>query len=323
MNGPRTVCITGMHRSGTSLAARVLQLLGVALGRPGSLMGPGPDNPVGYFEIRSMKELDDELLAHLGGAWDRPPILEDGWELDPGLDHFRTRAGNVLEDAFGAEPGRPPLMGWKDPRLSLLLPFWRTVTGIDTSVVVVRDPTEVASSLLARNGIGGTQAALLWLRYLLAAIANDPGHLLVRQRAFFDDLEPTLGSITAHLGLPTPTAAVIDEVRSHLDPGLQHHRAGAPEPSPDPVLALAQAVWNDGRVDRTRLDARVADAVRRGLLRPPADDAALTAARAQVVELQETVRRRKRTILALEDDLARARATSTVETAPPDPGARR
>ena len=95
------VCLTGMHRSGTSLLARVASLLGVDLGAPDVLMGPGPDNPAGYWENRAIKELDDELLAHLGGAWDQPPLLESGWPLDPGLDPFRERA---LED-LGPRPG--------------------------------------------------------------------------------------------------------------------------------------------------------------------------------------------------------------------------
>ncbi len=68
----------GMHRSGTSFTARALQLLGVSLGAAGSLMAPGPDNPAGYFENRDIKELNDAVLAHLGGSWDQPPRSSTG-----------------------------------------------------------------------------------------------------------------------------------------------------------------------------------------------------------------------------------------------------
>jgi len=163
----RAVCVMGMHRSGTSFTARALQLLGVSLGAAGSLMAPGPDNPAGYFENRDIKELNDALLAHLGGAWDQPPVLGPGWERDRSLDPLRTRASDVLDNAFGPPPLEPGLIGWKDPRLSLVLPFWRTVTPITTTIVVVRDPAEVAASLRSRNGIDAPQAAMLWLRYLL------------------------------------------------------------------------------------------------------------------------------------------------------------
>ena len=79
------VCVTGMHRSGTSFIAGALRFIGVSLGDPERLLRPGPDNPKGYFEIQSIVQLDDELLAHLGGAWDQPPVLDPGWERDPGL----------------------------------------------------------------------------------------------------------------------------------------------------------------------------------------------------------------------------------------------
>ena len=53
----RAVCVTGMHRSGTSFTAKAIQLLGASLGGPEGLMAPGPDNPSGYWENRDIKEL--------------------------------------------------------------------------------------------------------------------------------------------------------------------------------------------------------------------------------------------------------------------------
>jgi len=43
------VLILGMHRSGTSAAARAVNLLGVDLGAP--LLPPRDDNPVGCWEL--------------------------------------------------------------------------------------------------------------------------------------------------------------------------------------------------------------------------------------------------------------------------------
>ena len=101
-------------------------MLGVSFGTPESLMPPGSDNPRGYWENRAVKELDDELLALLGGTWDVPPVLAQGWELDVALDPFRTQAAMILERDLELA-AVPSLVGWKEPRLSLLLPFWRTV----------------------------------------------------------------------------------------------------------------------------------------------------------------------------------------------------
>ena len=291
------MCVTGMHRSGTSLAARALHLLGVSLGDPEQLMRPGPDNPAGYWELRSVKELDDELLAHLGGAWDQPPVLEPGWEHDDALAPFRERARSVLDEAFARTV--PTVAGWKDPRLSLLLPFWRTVTPVATTIVLVRDPDEVAASLARRNRIEAPHAALLWLRYLFAAVANDPGHLLVRHRDFFDDLPSTLSAIARHLDLPAPDADVEAAVREHLDPALRHHVAPAQRAAEhNPLVELAALVWDGGSVDLDAVPGPVAVGLARGWLRAPLDTEALARARAEVVELKERLRKRTRERMA-------------------------
>ena len=45
------VLITGMHRSGTSLVARLLAECGCFIGQPEDLMPPKPDNPEGFWEL--------------------------------------------------------------------------------------------------------------------------------------------------------------------------------------------------------------------------------------------------------------------------------
>lgn len=291
----RALCVTGMHRSGTSLAARSLESIGVSFGAPDQLMGPGPDNPAGYWENRYVKELNDELLAHLGGSWDQPPPLLDGWEADPSLDAFRTRAAEVLAGAFDSTPEAASWIAWKDPRLSIVLPFWRTVTTIDATITIVRDPLEVAASLHRRNAMPSSQACLLWLRYVLAATAADPQRLVVRHSDFFDDLPATLRRIAAHLELPEPDGDALGDAREHLDPSLRHHsRTDASSSASDPLTALAVAVWNDGQLHEEMLAPAVAEAIATGWMRPPVDTEALDRARAKVVELTERLRRRAR-----------------------------
>ncbi len=293
----RAVCVTGMHRSGTSLTAYALQVLGVSLGVRDRLMAPGPDNPAGYWENRDIKELNDEVLACLGGSWDQPPVLDPGWEQDSRLDPLRTRASDVLDDAFRLLRRERSLIGWKDPRLSLLLPFWRTVTPITTTIVMLRDPAEVAASLRTRNGIEAPQAAMLWLRYLFAATANDPGHLLVHHRDFFADLPGTLAMVAAHLGLPPPSPDAVADAREHLDPSLRHHVAADPD-GDNPLVALAATVWNQGSVALEAVPSHVAEAIRWGWLRPPIDGELLARARAEVVSLRTRIRRRRRQEIA-------------------------
>jgi hypothetical protein len=303
----RAVCVTGMHRSGTSIVAGALRFLGVSLGDPARMLKPGADNPKGYFEIQAAVQLDDELLAHLGGAWDQPPVLDPGWERATGLDPFRERAEAVLDDVFGPAAERGPLIAWKDPRLSLVLPFWRTVIPVDTTVIVVRDPVEVAASLAVRGyAVGPAQAASLWLRYLFAATAADPGHLLVRHTDLFTDLAGTISRLAAHLGLPGPDAAAEAAVRDHLDADLRHHDAASASPGLDnPLLDLARTVWNGGDVDLDALTPSVTDLLGRGWLRPPEDGELLARARADVVRARETLRKTNGRVATLEAQLAR------------------
>ena len=58
-----TVCIAGMHRSGTSLVARLLNLTGVYLGPEERMIPPKPDNPTGFWENLDFVHLNDQILT--------------------------------------------------------------------------------------------------------------------------------------------------------------------------------------------------------------------------------------------------------------------
>ena len=284
-----------MHRSGTSFTAHALQLLGVSLGSVDRLMAPGPDNPAGYWENRDIKELNDEVLSRLGGSWDQPPVLGPGGSRTRAL--IRSALERRTSSTRRSEPCRPDegVIGWKDPRLSLLLPFWRTVTPIATTIVMVRDPAEVAASLRARNGIDEPQAAMLWLRYL----SRQPRTIPATSSC---DITTSSSTCRARSRRWLLTSAFPHRIRTpwrmhatHLDPSLRHHVAPVDDPVDDnPLVALAAAVWNRGSVDLEAFPSVVAEAIRWGWLRPPIDGELLARARAQVVELRDRIRQRRR-----------------------------
>ncbi len=302
----RVVVVTGMHRSGTSVITGALRFLGVSLGDPARHLPPGPDNPKGYFEVKAIMQLDDELLGLLGGAWDQPPVLDPGWEHDARLDDCRVRAAEILDETFGPAGTWAGIVGWKDPRLSLLLPFWRTVVPVDRTIVVVREPGEVAASLRRRRyAVGSAQAASLWLRYVFAATASDPGHLLVRHTDVFDDPAGTLARLAAHIGAGRPDAGAEAALRGSLDAGLRHHdAAAAPAEDGNPLLDLARLIWDGGALDLDAVPGPVADLFARGWLRPPIDGELLARARAELVTARESLRQANRRIATLEARLA-------------------
>ncbi len=233
----KLVCVTGMHRSGTSLIARLLNLLGVDLGNSDDLLGPAPDNPKGFWEHQEIKALNDRLLAKLGGSWEDPPTFNDGWEDLPDLRPVRRDASDFVEQFRSAISST--IVGWKDPRLSLTLPFWRTVTKLDRTVLCLRDPAEVAASLGSRNGIPAEQAADLWVRYTLAAWCNDPERIAVSYRDALQDPRAVTDRLVGALGLSRPDETTIRAIEDFVEPDLRHHED---RPLDGPRMRLARTV---------------------------------------------------------------------------------
>ena len=167
------VLVSGMHRSGTSATAGALNLLGVSLGS--NLLGPGEDNPKGYWESTRAVEIHDKLLGQLGRSWDDIRELPDDW-----LDHPATaQAALEVHELIEAEFAAAELWAVKDPRLCRFLPLWRKVLeerGIRAVVLVVaRPPSEVAASLSKRNGWTRSVGELLWMRYVLDSVLGSRG----------------------------------------------------------------------------------------------------------------------------------------------------
>ena len=135
----QAIVITGMHRSGTSLVAEILTHAGVHFGAPEHWLPPDASNPHGYFEDRRVVDLDDRLLRLWKGTWDEPPLLPPNWLEEAGVQTLAGEA-SVWRDSVATEEQ----WGWKDPRASLLLPFWRRLVPGLRCVLCVRDPLEVA-----------------------------------------------------------------------------------------------------------------------------------------------------------------------------------
>ncbi len=233
MSAPTIVCILGMHRSGTSLVSRILNVLGLYLGPEEHLMRPSADNPTGHWESRPIKEINDEILSILGGTWQEPPPLPAGWERSPELAAPRRRAREVIESDFSGSE----LWGFKDPRSSLTLPFWQRILDPMRYVICLRNPIDVAASARARNrendAVPFEQGIELWLTYVRGALAATAGH--PRQLVFYEDLmadpEPVVRELARFIGRKKTTKAESD-VRSAitvaLTEGLWHHRTAVP-----------------------------------------------------------------------------------------------
>lgn len=231
MTDPRTSfdgrahLVCGMHRSGTSMVAAMLRACGVHMGGENDLIAAAADNPRGFGEHRQVVDIDDRLLAAFGGAWDLPPVdlARENWWSDEQLGGLRDRARRTLAGlASEATDGQ---WGMKDPRLSLTLPFWRSLLGDHRVVVCVRNPLEVAASLVARHGCSPQFALELWEAHHRRLDEELPTthRLVVHYAAVLADPAGQIDRLTAALGLGSVDAAA---VAAAVDRGDRHHRFG-------------------------------------------------------------------------------------------------
>ncbi len=178
--------ILGMHRSGTSAVAGFLAKAGFFAGEAADLLDAAEDNPKGFFERADVNALNDNFLAELDGAWDRPPgrelILERAAE-------WRPQVEDVLANLAREAAGRPLVL--KDPRISLLLPAWLPALdeGRFAIVLVDRSPMDVALSVRKRDGRPLYVALAIWQLYCTELLDGLAGRrlLLVRYEDFVED----------------------------------------------------------------------------------------------------------------------------------------
>jgi hypothetical protein len=161
------VVVVGMHRSGTSALTGTLTALGLNPVHPDDRMERSESNPE-HWESLSLSLLNEELLHRLGGSWDAPPDLPRHWVHSASVFVGDEPRATMAE----AYPEEGPSV-WKDPRLCLLLPYWRThLSDPMTAVFVWRNPLAVAHSLHVRDGLPIVVGLALWERYNRTALEN-------------------------------------------------------------------------------------------------------------------------------------------------------
>ncbi len=214
-----------MHRSGTSLLARLLNVAGVELGAPEQLAAAAEDNPRGFWEHLGLREVQDELLRAFGGSWLHPPALPEGWLQDPRVEPLRVRAQEILATDFAGLP----LWGFKDPRTSLLVDFWRPLLpGRVVWLLCVRHPLEVADSLQRRNRIPALIAEELWFEYTRSALrgTSPEERIIVHYDRLLEDPAGEIARVLeqARLTAPVGDGALETRLRQETSGELRHHR---------------------------------------------------------------------------------------------------
>jgi hypothetical protein len=237
------ICVLGMHRSGTSLVAGILQLLGVDLGPNEDFLPPDSNNESGYFELADLVEINNEILAHYGGSWHELPELPPGWEQSEDLAPLHDRARRALGRRFAASPQ----WAWKDPRACITLPFWQRLSSGLRYVICLRNPVDIAHSLRAREGEEAPleRHVLDWLRHTASALTYtaDRPRTLVQYERFLQEPERDVRRLANFAGRkdrldePDAMARILDFV----DPALAHARSASSAIADHPAVPFDAA----------------------------------------------------------------------------------
>lgn len=237
----KAVCILGMHRSGTSAITRAINLLGVELGDKQDLLPASHENPEGYWEHARIVDIQERMLNVLSSSWDTRIPLPDNWWKTPEIQFLKQELLELVQREFG----QYQTWGWKDPRTCLLLPVWHEIfqeLNIDVSfVMVIRNPLDVAASLIKRDSFSKEESLGIWTLYTLSAFfwSKNFNRVVVQYDKFLDDWESTLRQVSETLDLPWPQNdnELKREMSTFLQPNLRHSKSAVDETLKDDTIA--------------------------------------------------------------------------------------
>jgi hypothetical protein len=187
------------------------------------------DNDLGFWESAQVVNLHDRALASAGSAWDDVSRFPEDWFASD----VALALGDELLALLRREFDQVPLFAVKDPRLCRLVPLWLAVLpklGARVQFVLpLRNPTEVAASLKARNDFPMAKGYLFWLRNVLDAERATRGQerVFVTYEGLLDDWRGVVHRIGDALDIRWPrlSRTAEAEIEDFLSPELRRQRA--------------------------------------------------------------------------------------------------
>lgn len=148
------IIILGMHRSGTSMIARMLEELGLFMG-----IHKDSNNEAFLF-----MKLNDWLMEQNSCCWDNPRSFSHFLENNDVRSLTVGQIHSILQSKYMAsylgkkhlhQQGRSMQLdfpwAWKDPRTTFTLPFWLEIFPGAKIIHIYRNGVDVANSLKTRH----------------------------------------------------------------------------------------------------------------------------------------------------------------------------
>lgn len=238
MTNPRIVVLLGMHRSGTSLTASILEAMGVDFGS--DFIAANENKPKGSFEHAAINRAHIRLNRLVNrspfkatGLVDYPQSFWQSRQALEFIDEVEMMVRRELDRVNG-------IWGFKDPHTIKLLPLWQSVFErleiVPLYILAVRHPAEVAASAAKRHRIDVDQGELLWLDHNVAALRSTGFDIpvITDYAAWFADPLPQARRVMDALGLvwPDEDTALRAALNDRIDAGLhrQKHSGNARSP---------------------------------------------------------------------------------------------
>lgn len=169
------IIVSGMYRSGTSIAANVIHAWGAFGGDPAQLAKGDQRNPHGYWQNSALERFLAQLSSDIGVDYWHESFSELA-RLKASVPRCRNAALALISQMQAS--GK--VWFWKDPKLTVLLPFWKKILPAATHIVMIRNPFDSALSWqkfsLPRATHGRIQALaaalLAWQAMMLSLLEN-------------------------------------------------------------------------------------------------------------------------------------------------------
>ncbi len=253
--------VLGMHRSGTSVITRVLNLGGVKL--PNELMGASEANVSGHWESMKLYQFNDRLLTEFGYTWsDWKAFLWDSVEFAHRRE-IKLSIQRIIREEFG-DVGTFVL---KDPRICLLAPIYLEAleeAEINPRIVIpFRNPIEVCKSLRSRDQLLWSDAVLLWLRHVLEAefFSRKYPRVFTRFSDVLEDWRRVYANVRKIAGSDDlyHVNEISGQVEEFIDSNLRHHDHSTEELHLSPLMdGWVSEVYEALLVLRNDPDSRLA-----------------------------------------------------------------
>ncbi len=227
----KTVVITGMHRSGTSMISRILNSAEYYLGEEEELLEPDSDNEMGFWENKNFILINDKILSTLKGNWHTIPHFPKDWLEKKEIIQLKKEAVKMMRKFKEYKK-----WGWKDPRTALTLPFWKEIlselfpTNQIYYLLCIRNPMDVAKSLRSRNGFSLEQGLRLWEEYTRAAVhyTKNEKRIILKYENFFSNPEQEIKKIYDFLK-DDCTSKQIQKSLNLINGKIKHHETPVQE----------------------------------------------------------------------------------------------